>query len=85
MTKSRFSEAYASLLQTLIELRRRQGVSQAELARRLGRLQPFVSYLERGERRIDVVEFYAICTALDVDPQEAFASVIATFPAAMSI
>lgn len=33
------------------------GITQAELAARLGKPQSFVSKEERGERRIDVIEF----------------------------
>ena len=52
MPKSVFTDAYASLLETVVETRKARGVSQVELARRLGKTQPFVSYFERGERRI---------------------------------
>lgn len=38
------------------------------MANRLNRLQSFVSKYERGERRLDVVEFIAICRVLEIDP-----------------
>ena len=80
MPKSVFTDAYAILLSTLVTLRKRSGVSQVELARRLGRPQPFVSYLERGERRIDLIEFHAIVRALDADPVTVFAEIAAKLP-----
>ena len=80
MPKSVFTDAYASLLQTLVAARKRSGVSQVELARRLAKTQPFISYLERGERRVDVIEFYAIAKALGVDPQALFAEVVGKLP-----
>lgn len=49
----------------LIEARTRAGVTQVELAARLGRHQPFISFVERGERRVDVIEFYANYSAAD--------------------
>ena len=55
-------------------------VSQVELARRLAKTQPFISYLERGERRFDLIEFYAIAKALGVDPQALFAEVVGKLP-----
>ena len=64
MPKSVFTDAYASLLGTLIQLRIEKGVSQVELARRLGKTQQFISKVEQGVRRIDMVEFYAIAKAL---------------------
>jgi transcriptional regulator with XRE-family HTH domain len=41
---------------------------QQELADRLGKPQSFVAKVERGERRIDVIEFIAIATAIGRDP-----------------
>lgn len=38
------------------------------LAEELGRVQTFVSKYERGERRLDVVEFLDVASALSVDP-----------------
>ncbi len=45
------------------------GMTQAELARKMGVSRLFVGRCERGDRRIDVVEFIAFCRALGVDPQ----------------
>ncbi len=72
MTKSAFTGAYASLLEILVAARKDPGVMQVELALRLGGPQPFVSYFERGERRIDVVEFIAFAEALGADPEALF-------------
>jgi transcriptional regulator with XRE-family HTH domain len=85
MPKSVFTDAYASLLEVLVATRKRCGVSQVELARRLGKPQPFVSYFERGERRIDVIEFYAIARALRVDPEELFREVVRRLPEEVTI
>jgi hypothetical protein len=43
------------------------GSSQRELADRLGKPQSFVAKVERGERRIDVIEFIAIAKAIGRD------------------
>ena len=66
--KSIFTSEYELLLQRLISARKCAGMKQQELAIRLNRPQSFVSKYERGERRIDVIEFVAICRALSVDP-----------------
>lgn len=52
----------------LVQERKKTGLSQAELAERLSRPQSFVSKYERGERRIDVVEFEQVAQALGIDP-----------------
>lgn len=56
------------LLRRLIEAREGQDLKQAELAERLGRPQSFVSNYERGQRRLDVIEFIEIAKALGLDP-----------------
>lgn len=80
MPKSVFTDAYGSLLSTLVAARKRAGVTQVELAARLGKPQPFVSYVERGERRVDVIEFYAIARALGLEPRDLFDEVVIKLP-----
>lgn len=81
MPASVHSDAYSSVVDYLIELRRAQGVHQSELARRLGKHQQFISKVENRVRRLDVVEFYEYVRALGVDPQKAIAEVYAQFDA----
>jgi len=85
VARSTHSEPYKLLLEMLIEARMRAGVTQVELAARLGRPQPFISFVERGERRIDVIEFYAIMKALGADPERAFHELIAKLPDRLEI
>ncbi len=70
MPRSVFSHAYNTFRELLIEARRSQNLTQAELAERLDRPQSFVSKYERGERRLDVVEFIEVADALKLDPVE---------------
>jgi transcriptional regulator with XRE-family HTH domain len=85
VTKSTHTEPYQLLLTMLVEARNRADVTQAELARRIGRPQPFISLVERGERRIDVIQFYAIMKALRLDPEQAFRELIAKLPPALEV
>jgi transcriptional regulator with XRE-family HTH domain len=85
MPKSTFTPAYALLLERLRTLRREAGVSQVELAQRLGKNQAFVSTAERGIRRVDLIEFYAIVRALGGDPVATFAELAARLPPNVSI
>jgi transcriptional regulator with XRE-family HTH domain len=66
MEKSIFSKDYALFLQHLRETRNTTGITQEELAKRLGQTQSFISKVERGERRLDIVELRAFCVALDI-------------------
>lgn len=49
------------------------GLSQEAVAERLGLHKQFVSRVELGERRLDVVEFADMATALDLDPADLLA------------
>lgn len=70
MTDSVFSPRYRKLRQLLTKARTERGLSQAALADRLGRPQTFVSKYERGERRLDLVEFLEIADMLKADAHE---------------
>lgn len=68
MAGSVFSDAYASLTATLTIARQEAGLTQAEVAARLGKPQSYVSKYESGERRLDVVEFCEISAAMGLSP-----------------
>lgn len=63
---------YGLLRALLVELRERSGLTQTDIAARLGRPQSYVSKYERGERRIDTVEFIDIVDALGIDQVDTF-------------
>jgi len=46
------------------------GLTQVDLARRIGQPQSFVSKYESGERRLDLVEVRQICTAVGMSLEE---------------
>jgi transcriptional regulator with XRE-family HTH domain len=62
--KSIYSPEQVELLKLLREKRKGAGLSQIELAQRLGRSQSFVSKYESGELRLDLVELNLICRVL---------------------
>ena len=51
----------------LKELRREKGVTQEALAELLDMPQSYVSKYELGERRLDLIETFEICRALNAD------------------
>lgn len=67
MAKGTHDARYRRLIDALANARREAGLSQGELATRLGKRQQFVSKYESGERRLDVVEFVDIARALSLD------------------
>ncbi len=76
MRSSIHSPAYAALRELLVAARRTAGLSQEDVARRLGRPQSFVAKYEGGERKLDVIEFIALAGALEQDPVQLFESLV---------
>ncbi|HSI39999.1 MAG TPA: helix-turn-helix transcriptional regulator [Xanthobacteraceae bacterium] len=66
-----YREQYQAIIARLIQARKDAGLTQVELAERIGQRQTFVSKYELGERRLDVAEFVEICKAIGADPFEA--------------
>jgi transcriptional regulator with XRE-family HTH domain len=77
VTKSVYTTRYDQFRNLLIDARKESGLTQVDLAKRLVRPQSFVSKFERGERRLDVIEFLDIADALGIDPHQFLAKVAA--------
>lgn len=52
----------------LIDARKAANLTQAELSAKLERPQSYVSKYERGERRLDLIEFLQLAQVLEIDP-----------------
>ena len=68
--KSIYYEEYKAVVDVLIAERKRAGMTQVQLANKLGKPQSFVSKTESRERRLDIVEFFHICRAMEKDGVE---------------
>lgn len=67
MPKSLYSAEAAVLRRRLRAVREKFGVTQVALSDALGRSQTFISDVERGVRRLDLVELWQYCGALGID------------------
>lgn len=76
MPKTIFGGDHRHLVAVLIEARQVSGLTQAELAKRVGKDQTFISIIERGQRRVDVLEFVSLARAMDADPIQLFEGVV---------
>jgi transcriptional regulator with XRE-family HTH domain len=56
------------MLDLLIQVRKSAGLTQQDMATKLIRPQSFVSKIELGERRLDVIAFVELCRHVGVDP-----------------
>ena len=68
LSKTQFTEQHDRLCKLLFKARTKRGLTQIQVAEKLGRPQSFVSKYETGERRLDVMEFLEVADALSVDP-----------------
>lgn len=78
MPKTLRSSRQVRLIDLLVEQRKRAGLSQAQLAERLGRYQSVVSSLESGGRRVDVIELLDIAEIIGLDVHALMDDLLAT-------
>jgi len=62
LAERKYQRAYTQFRLKLRQAREEAGLTQVEVAKALGKAQSFVSKMESGERRVDVVELRAIAT-----------------------
>jgi transcriptional regulator with XRE-family HTH domain len=75
LTKTLASKRHKALIALLIARRKAAGMTQTELADRLGEYQSFVVRLESGRRRVDVVEYLELAEVLGFDAGKVLAVV----------
>lgn len=78
MPKTLRSPRQMRLIDLLVEQRKHAGLSQADLAERLGRYQSVVSSIEGGGRRVDVVELLDIADVIGLDVHALIDDLLAT-------
>ncbi len=66
LEKTIYAPEYAVVLRLFREAREQSGLTQVELAERLGQTQSFVSKIERGDRRLDLIQLRTILAHFDV-------------------
>jgi transcriptional regulator with XRE-family HTH domain len=67
MPRSQHSDRYRRLCRLLGETRKKKGLTQAAVAKRLGKPQSYVSKYESAERRLDIIEFLDVSAALNAN------------------
>ncbi len=67
-TKAKLANELLILGRVLAAARERAGVKQADLAAKLGVPASYLSKIENGTRRLDVIELIQIAEAMGIDP-----------------
>ncbi|MDO4427791.1 MAG: helix-turn-helix transcriptional regulator [Moraxella sp.] len=70
LRKSIYSPEHEYLRKTFVARRQELGLTQRQLADRLGVIYSLIGKIETGDRRLDVVEFIEFCQGLEIDPNE---------------
>ena len=71
MSRTFLTKRHTALVAFLKKKRLQAGLTQADVAGRIGRYQSFITDYERGQKRIDAVELVEIAEAIGFDPQAA--------------
>ena len=75
MPKTLQSPRQEALCAFLVLERKKAGLTQADVAKKLGEHQSFVARLESGERRIDVVEFIRLAEIIGFSARSGIAMI----------
>ena len=79
MARTLSSARQTRLAELIIGYREAAGLTQADVAKALGRHQPFISNIEAGQRRIDIVELIDLADAIGFDPHKLIEELV-SFP-----
>lgn len=79
------SPDYRAAIAVLRDTRTGLGISQRELARRLGKPPSFVNKIEQLERRLDILEFIAIAEAMGLTAEGLLTGIRGALPEIVSI
>jgi transcriptional regulator with XRE-family HTH domain len=69
-TKAKLSTELVALGRVLVAARERAKLKQSDVVARLGMPASYLSKIENGTRRLDVVELVRIAEAMGIDPAE---------------
>lgn len=66
--KSLYTTGQAKIAQTIREMREDAGMTQRDLSAKIDRPRNVIARIERAQRRVDMLEWIALCEVCGVDP-----------------
>lgn len=76
-----YSDEQQSVARAFADARSNAGMKQVDLANAIGKHQSYISDIERGQRRVDVLELFVIARALGMKPAELYEHLTSSVPA----
>src|SRR5437764_12028875 len=76
MARTLDSPRHDALRLFLVEKRKKAGLRQVDLAKRLRRRQDYISYVETGQKLVEVVELMEWAEAIGFDPKRRLSRVL---------
>jgi len=70
MAKTIYTKAHKRLVEELVKARKAAGFKQEKVARKLGKTQSYVSKIESGQCRIDIVQIKELAAIYKKDPRD---------------
>lgn len=70
INKTIFNPKYKSMINSLVAIRKQQGISQRDLAKKLNKAHSYIGRIETFERRLDVVDLVSMARALNLSDKE---------------
>jgi len=69
MGKTIYSKGHKALIEKLIKARKEAGLRQEDVSKLLGRTQSYISKIEAGQRRVDIVQLKEFAKIYKKDPK----------------
>jgi transcriptional regulator with XRE-family HTH domain len=76
MGKQLRNQRHRALMAAMTAARLRAGLTQRDLAARIGRAHSFIGKIESGERQLNILEFCELADALGLKPEKLLGRVI---------
>jgi len=70
MAKTIYTKAHKHLVEELVKARKAAGLKQEKVARKLGKTQSYVSKIESGQCRIDIIQVKELAAIYKKDPRD---------------
>lgn len=82
-TKAKLADELIVMGRVLVRVREAAGIKQSDVAARLGVPPSWLSKVESGSRRLDVVELIKVAEAISIEPAALIAEIHAALNAAV--